>query len=93
MNPVHKSSLSLRLITYFARFPDEELSSDDLKVKFGLTTNRVPEMVSTLVSSGWLKSETRPFQRGEGRHHWGRRTFFMAGPMLLKEIGADRHKS
>lgn len=81
---------ALRVVLFFARNPEEELTSPDITLKFGIAGGDVRSALSGAVRAGMLKrseTPTRTAQRGSLR---GRVLVYSAGDMLLSLIGERR---
>lgn len=73
-------SLAYRMTVFFARNPDEELTSADVVTKFGVESTSIHRSLSASVETGLLERVSS----GAGR---GRLAIYSAGDELLKEIG------
>lgn len=74
-------SMSFRLCVYFARNPDEELSTQDIRAKFGIRGLRICEQLRKAVANRLLElAEERA----------GKAYVYRAGPALLEMIGEKR---
>ena len=67
------NEVSLRTLVYFARNPEEELTSDDIRTKFGYV-RRVDESLETIREKGLIEVDR------SRQHTW------KAGPTLLNII-------
>lgn len=72
-----------RAVIFFARNPEEELSTEDMQVKWGLTNLEVRNNLRQAVREG-LVSRVRV---RDGSSRSGMRTYYQAGPVLKKEVG------
>ena len=76
----HPLTLRERVILFFARHPEEELSTRDVMTKFGmLNRHAVRASLRSAVSQGVLACAWQPGMTG----------IYSAGPMLLVEVGAN----
>lgn len=71
---LYAGSLAERVVDWFERNPDEELTAHDIAVKFSYRRNRVHERLMVAVREGYLtRSTKRPaiYRRGakSNEHH------------------------
>lgn len=71
------------LLAWFAVNPDEELTSNDVVARWGVTLDQTRDTASMLASQGILTKEVR----AEPASKAGRLTYLSAGPELLRELG------
>lgn len=76
-------SLGLRVVLYFARNPDEELTTGDIAEKFDVPIGNVRTPLARQVQDGMLVRTGN----GAGR---GRKLVYKAGQRLLVMIGEER---
>ena len=77
LNPL---GLSFRVLLYFARNPDEELTAHDVSVKFSVDVEDVRPMLRRALESNWIAQSAT----GGGR---GISSIYCSGPALLEMIG------
>ncbi len=70
-------SLSFRTCIFFARNPDEWLTSADVADKYGVPSNTVSQTLQYSVESGLLRRETV-----------ANKSVYTAGPTLRELVGA-----
>lgn len=70
------------VIVFFTLNPEEELSLQDMEVKFGITEQQRP-VLQRAITDGWLTRTLRPDATSSRR----KRYFYAAGPRLI-EMGA-----
>ena len=75
-------SSATQVIVYFALNPDEELSLQDMAVKFNATDDLRP-VLQRAISDGWLTRTLKADATSSKR----KRYFYAAGPRLI-EMGA-----
>ncbi len=78
---VQTGSLALRVLIYFARNPDEELTSVDVAEKFGVDQREVHGRLSRAVRDGVFDRTCSSVGRGNA-------CIYAAGDALLRMIGA-----
>ena len=74
------SSLPFRLALFYAVNPDEELSSGDVALKFGVPPRDVQKRLKNAVDQGIFACTAA----GPGR---GKQSVYTAGPVLLHMVG------
>lgn len=75
-------SLAFRVSVFFARNPDEELTSSDVVLKFGVEGTSVHRCLSSPVRLGLIERASA----GPGR---GKLVTYRAGERLLQMVGAS----
>ena len=79
----HKPANYIYLIAFFAANPEEELSTQDIKLKFEIfRTHKVGNVIDNLVCNGWLNKRS-----GYIGDTYRRMAYYSAGPKLLETIG------
>ena len=68
---------------WFAMNPDEELSSADVAVRWGLQQDSVRRSLEYAEMKGWVVRMRKPDPAARLKWRW----HYAAGPRLLKEIG------
>lgn len=80
---IHRPASYIYLIAFFAANPEEELSTQDMKLKFEIfRTHKVGNVIDNLVYNGWLNK-----RNGYIGDTWRKMSYYSAGPELLKTIG------
>lgn len=72
--------LSFRVVLFFGRYPDEELSTLDIAVKFDTPARTVGGCLQRAVRDGMLAKD-------QGTGGRGKLATYTAGPMLLSMVG------
>jgi hypothetical protein len=80
MSAVRFESVAFRACLFFARNPDEWLTSGDIASKWGITSKAVRPTLHYAVSKGYLAKHLR--QDSERLH------IYTAGPTLRAMVGA-----
>jgi hypothetical protein len=57
-------SLAARVVTFFARFPDEEMLVSDIRAKWGADTKNVPVQLQRAVEAGLLERDGSAYKAG-----------------------------
>ena len=76
-------SIVTNVAVFFAVNPDEELTAQDIGVKWGVNPNNVGQSLRYGTAKGWVASTKRPNPERPTK----KIVFYTAGPRLLKEIG------
>jgi hypothetical protein len=71
-----------RLAVFFATNPDEELSAQDIAVKYGVIQKNIDQALKRAELNGWVSKTLKPDPTSSKK----KRFFYTAGPRLLKEI-------
>lgn len=80
---IHKPANYIYLVAFFAANPEEELSTQDMKLKFEIfQKHKVGNVIDNLVCNGWLNKRS-----GFIGNTWRPMSYYSAGPELLKTIG------
>lgn len=82
--PIGKATLKECICVFFAAAPDEEMTIDQMLVKFGFSSiNDAYQLTRRLVQRGLLAVRLETESSSSG----ARKRIFSAGPVLLKLIG------
>lgn len=76
--------LSLRVVLYFARNVEEELTPDDVATKFAVPVEQIGYRLSRCLRDGMLAV------RRDDRIGRGARVVYFAGPVLLELVGITK---
>jgi len=76
-------SLVTPVAVFFARNPDEELTAEDIGIKWGVKPQHVGKTMRYAEQRGWFSSVKKPNPMRPTKQI----LFYSAGPRLLKEIG------
>ena len=80
---LQNGSVVLRVVLFFARHPEEDLTTNDVAVKFEVRQEDVNKRLRGAVRDGLLAYKSD----GPGR---GKLSTYSAGPLLLSMVGVTR---
>jgi len=76
-------SIVTHVAVFFARNPEEELTTHDVGIKWDMKPNNVAASLKYAEQSGWVTRTKRADPTARTKFRW----IYSAGPLLFKEIG------
>ncbi len=76
-------SIVTHVAVFFARNPEEELTTHDVGIKWDMKPNNVSASLKYAEQTGWVTRTKRADPTTRTKFRW----IYSAGPLLLKEIG------
>lgn len=76
-------SIVTSVVVFFAANPEEELTTQDISIKWRTTTDKARISLYAAEKAGWIQRK----RKKDPSSACGARNIYSAGPRLLREIG------